>query len=181
MAAAIILSAWGARAQEKDLRQAQALQKPAQPLDFNSAIQHIVFIIKENRSFDSFFGTFPNADGATSGTISAGLVIPLGHTPDRPSRDLNHDFWYAELAIDNGKMDDFDYGGAYYSVNGDFLCMRQLTQIDLPNLLLRRRLYSGGPHVVVYEGGQLSESPVYDRSTEHASQCLLRREATTSP
>ena len=32
-----------------------------------SKIQHIVFIVKENRSFDQYFGTFPGADGATSG------------------------------------------------------------------------------------------------------------------
>ena len=37
---------------------------------FQSNIQHIVFILKENRSFDNFFGTFPGADGATHGRIS---------------------------------------------------------------------------------------------------------------
>jgi phospholipase C len=43
-------------------------------------IKHIVFIIKENRSFDQYFGTFPGADGATSGKTSTGATIPLGHT-----------------------------------------------------------------------------------------------------
>ena len=33
---------------------------------FRSRIQHIVFIIKENRSFDMYFGAFPGADGVTS-------------------------------------------------------------------------------------------------------------------
>lgn len=100
IAIAIALSAWGVRAQEKAPQEApsratvrQASSGGAQPLDFNSAIQHIVFIIKENRSFDNCFGTFPNADGATSGTASTGAVIPLSKTPDRPSRDLDHDFW----------------------------------------------------------------------------------------
>src|SRR5712692_3450408 len=32
-------------------------------------IQHIVFIVKENRTFDNYFGTFPGADGATTGMI----------------------------------------------------------------------------------------------------------------
>ncbi len=50
-------------------------------------IQHIVFIIKENRTFDNYFGTFPGANGATSGTISTGQVIPLGHAPDTLPRD----------------------------------------------------------------------------------------------
>src|SRR5271165_1369829 len=32
-----------------------------------TVIKHIVFIIKENRSFDNYFGTYPGANGATSG------------------------------------------------------------------------------------------------------------------
>ena len=30
-------------------------------------IDHVVFIIKENRTFDHYFGTYPGADGATRG------------------------------------------------------------------------------------------------------------------
>src|SRR5689334_19434640 len=43
---------------------------------FRSRIQHIVFIIKENRSFDTYFGTYPGADGATTGMISTGERMP---------------------------------------------------------------------------------------------------------
>ena len=39
-------------------------------------IQHIVFIIKENRSFDHYFGQFPGVDGATSATISTKKTFP---------------------------------------------------------------------------------------------------------
>src|SRR6516162_7413129 len=53
-------------------------------------IQHVVFIIKENRTFDNYFGTFPGADGTTTGTLSTGQVIPLGHTPDQTPRDIDH-------------------------------------------------------------------------------------------
>lgn len=35
-------------------------------------IKHIIFIIKENRSFDTYFGRFPGADGATYGRMSTG-------------------------------------------------------------------------------------------------------------
>src|SRR5258708_6538176 len=42
-------------------------------------IQHVVYILKENRSFDNYFGTFPGAEGATSGTISTGETVRLGH------------------------------------------------------------------------------------------------------
>jgi phospholipase C len=33
-----------------------------------SKIKHIVFLVKENRTFDTLFGTFPGANGATQGT-----------------------------------------------------------------------------------------------------------------
>src|SRR4029077_17964131 len=71
-------------------------------------IQHIVFIIKENRSFDQYFGTFPGADGATTGKTSAGTTIPLGQTPDKMAHDIGHGWTDAHVAIDNGKMDKFD-------------------------------------------------------------------------
>src|SRR5689334_10431166 len=48
---------------------------------FRSRIQHIVFIIKENRSFDTYFGAYPGADGATTGMISTGERMPLRHGP----------------------------------------------------------------------------------------------------
>ena len=95
-------------------------------------IEHVVFIIKENRTFDNYFGTFPGANGATSGTISTGDVIPLGHTPDRTPRDIDHSWNSAITAIDGGAMDQFDLipGG---NVNGDYLSYTQLYQADIPN------------------------------------------------
>jgi len=107
----------------------------SRPLDPNLAlIEHIVFIVKENRTFDNYFGTFPGADGATSGTISTGEVIPLGHTPDRTPNDIDHSFNGAVRAIDGGAMDKFNTltGCGSYS-GGNFLCMSQLTQDDIPN------------------------------------------------
>src|SRR5258708_22529542 len=46
---------------------------------FRSHIQHIVFIIKEKRSFDMYFGAFPGADGVTSAVISTGAPISFRH------------------------------------------------------------------------------------------------------
>lgn len=97
-----------------------------------SAIQHIVFIIKENRTFDNYFGTFAGADGATSGTLSTGKTIPLGHTPDKTPRDICHGWSCAIGAIDGGKMDQFNLI-AGCNVNGDYLCYTQLRQQDIPN------------------------------------------------
>ena len=41
------------------------------------AIKHIIFIIKENRTFDSMFGTFPGANGATTYRAPDGTVHKL--------------------------------------------------------------------------------------------------------
>jgi len=51
-------------------------------------ITHAIVIIKENRAFDNYFSPFLGADGATSGTIPTGGVVPLGHT-DRMPRDIS--------------------------------------------------------------------------------------------
>src|SRR5262249_42606829 len=100
-------------------------------------IQHIVYIIKENRTFDNYFGKFPGADGATSGTISTGRVIPLGQAPDRTPRDIDHSWQAALKAMDGGKMDQFDLIGGG-NQNGDFLAYTQYTEADIPIILLSR-------------------------------------------
>lgn len=95
-------------------------------------IKHVVFIVKENHTFDSYFGTFPGANGATHGTISTGQVIPLQHAPDMPPHDIGHSYQAAITAIDGGAMDRFDLikGG---NVNGDFLAYSQYYESDIPN------------------------------------------------
>jgi phospholipase C len=98
-----------------------------------SQIQHIIFIIKENRSFDSFYGTFPGANGATTAPISTGQTITMGHQADQMPRDISGHGWFdAFTGEDGGKMDHFDLvvGG---SVNGDYLGFQQLYQSDIPN------------------------------------------------
>src|SRR4051794_18989456 len=37
--------------------------------DAAAPIKHIVFLVKENHTFDNYFGTFPGADGATTGRL----------------------------------------------------------------------------------------------------------------
>jgi len=92
-------------------------------------IEHIVYIVKENRTFDNYFGTFPGADGATSGKISTGETIPLGHTPDQLPHDIAHTFYPTAVAIHGGLMDQFDLipGGE------DLLGYTQMTEQDIPN------------------------------------------------
>lgn len=94
-------------------------------------IEHIVFMVKENHTFDNYFGTFRGADGATLGKISTGEWIQLSHTPDRPP-EIDHSFESAVLAIHNGAMDRFDLiPGA--TVNGEYRAYTGYTEADIPN------------------------------------------------
>src|SRR5664279_3386595 len=71
-------------------------------------IQHIVYIVKENHTFDNYFGTFPGADGSTTGRLSNGKLVPLSHTPDPLLADIEHTPQAAQTAYDGGKMDGFN-------------------------------------------------------------------------
>jgi phospholipase C len=103
-------------------------------------LKHFVFIVKENRTFDHYFGTFPGANGTTSGTISTGQTISLRHAPDRTPRDISHSFQSAVLAINGGLMDKFDLiAGA--NQNGDYLAYSQYTEDDLPNYFAYARQF----------------------------------------
>jgi len=109
-----------------------ASRTPRSPQGMN-AIQHVVFLIKENRTFDQLFGAFPGVDGATSGPLSTGQIVPLGHAPDETYPfDPEHDFGGAEAAMDGGLMDRFDLL-TDSNVNGNLLSYTQATQADIPN------------------------------------------------
>jgi phospholipase C len=72
-------------------------------------IKHVVFIIKENRTFDNLFGRFPGANGATTG-MDMGTERPLTPAPDRlpeDIQDIKHCYECALKAWNGGKMDGF--------------------------------------------------------------------------
>jgi phospholipase C len=74
-------------------------------------IRHVVVIMQENRSFDSYFGTYPGADGIPKGVC---VPDPLTETCRRPYHDHAnrnaggpHDHVDALRDIGRGKMDGF--------------------------------------------------------------------------
>jgi phospholipase C len=82
----------------------------AAALDTKFPIKHVVFLIKENRTFDNLFGTFPGANGVSVG-MRDGRPIPLMHGTDgRLPGDLPHCYQCALAAWNHGKMDGFWQG-----------------------------------------------------------------------
>jgi phospholipase C len=107
-------------------------QEKTEPANTSSVIQHIVFIVKENRSFDEMFGQFPGANGTSTGLLSTGQTITLGHTPDSTPYDICHDWTCTIAMMDYGKMDHFD-ADPTCPQNNVLMCMTQHTQADIPN------------------------------------------------
>jgi phospholipase C len=79
-------------------------------------IRHVIVIMQENRSFDSYFGTYPGADGIPmkDGVPSVCVPDPLTRTCVRPFHDAHtvnaggpHGAVAAAADIDGGRMDGF--------------------------------------------------------------------------
>jgi phospholipase C len=83
-------------------------------------IQHVIIIMQENRSFDTYFGTYPGADGIPQGTCvplnpnntSLGCVAPF-HDPRDVANGGPHRAADAQSDLDDGitqaRMDGFVY------------------------------------------------------------------------
>ena len=75
-------------------------------------IRHVVIIMQENRSFDSYFGTYPGADGIPHGVCAPDPMTPgKCIKPFHDSSDVNfggpHGVTNAAADIDGGAMDGF--------------------------------------------------------------------------
>lgn len=92
-------------------------------------IKHVVFIIKENRTFDHYFGRYPGVDGATEGVTSEGETVPLEVATDVVEPDLGHGFFDGVVAINGGRMDQFDLIANGKTMNG----FTQFARKGIPN------------------------------------------------
>jgi phospholipase C len=93
-----------------------------------NSIEHIVFIVKENHSFDNLFGQFPGADGASYGYCGKHQVR-LSKPPKGRLTDLPHNWFPSHTAINGGKMDRF----CKVRPNTPFLPYMQYGKRNLPN------------------------------------------------
>lgn len=99
-------------------------------------IQHIVFLIKENHTFDNYFGLFPGANGTTTGKVKInGVVktIPLNTAIDQPD-DFCHGWNCSHSAYDKGTMDNFALADtSKQCLPSPYLCYSEAQQSLIPN------------------------------------------------
>jgi phospholipase C len=82
-----------------------------------SKIKHVIFNLQENRSFDSYFGTFPGADGIpmdSTGVATVcnndpetGTCIKPYHDPNDSNQGGPHNLPASQTSVDSGNMDGF--------------------------------------------------------------------------
>jgi phospholipase C len=114
-------------------------------------IEHIVFVLKENRSFDHYFGRFPGVDGATTakcydkadpGTVH---VFDLKEAPDPMPQDVSHANSTFYTAYHRGAMDGFCHeNGAIVKATGRDIADTQMYERDIPNYWAYAKKYGLG-------------------------------------
>ena len=96
-------------------------------------IRHVIWISQENRSFDSYFGTYPGADGFPAGTClpvrpgSKQCIKPFHQKLQSLPCDMSHEWPVAHAAYDNGRMDGFVWAEGTANTIGYY------NQKDIPN------------------------------------------------
>jgi len=96
-------------------------------------IEHIIILIKENRTYDHYFGKYPDGNGATTGQLSNGITVPLIHAGNNIDPSLvNNGRGAAYEAYNDGKMNGFDkFSGQ--TPDGHYVAYSQYEGADMPN------------------------------------------------
>jgi phospholipase C len=114
-----------------------------------SAIENVVILIQENRSFDHYFGSyrgvrgfsdqsaaFQQPDSANTGSAPVGQLLPF-HLDTSTSNaacthDITHDWVPQHQSWDNGTMDGFVSSRLAINSNDAVLTMGYYTRADIP-------------------------------------------------
>jgi phospholipase C len=117
---------------------------PGMPPPGTMPIQHVVVIVKENHTFDNYFGSFPGAEGTTQCQTSQGPVT-APRAPDKTPRDLCHEHSCALSDYSGGKMDGWlSVSGA--TSGGDNLFCAQYDGTSIPNYWAYAKKYALADH-----------------------------------
>ncbi len=129
-------------------------------------IDHVIWIMQENRTFDNYFGTYPKADGLPPGIClaampgSATCVHPFHMPAGQPILDMPHTWEAAHAAEDSGKMDAFVY------VEGATYTLGYYDQRDIPNYWEYARHYTLQDHFFSSFNGPSSNNHLYSVSAQ---------------
>ncbi|HEY2936845.1 MAG TPA: alkaline phosphatase family protein, partial [Gaiellaceae bacterium] len=160
---------------------ASAPGRPFAPAKVRPAVQpieHVVIIFQENHSFDDVLGGIcvqdSRCDGASTGKISTGQVIPLHAAPDIVP-GVRHSIAAQTTAMHGGLMDNFDLIPGCAQKAG-YACYMQYAPQQIPNLaalartfVISDRTFESGPvpswgsHIVLVAaemGGFTGDNPV---------------------
>jgi phospholipase C len=106
-------------------------------------IEHVIVVVKENHTFDNYFGTFPGAEGTTMAQTSTGPVA-VGRPPVQMTRDLCHEHSCALADWNGGGMDHWDLGDTRNA--SDQLAFAQYIEDDIPNYWQYARHFALADH-----------------------------------
>jgi len=97
-----------------------------QPVDI--PIEHVIFLIKENRTYDHYFGQYPGGEGVTEGYqmvrdpegnwVDDLEPIPLVPAPYIQPHDITHGFASGLYSINGGKMNGYNIIGEGTDLSG---------------------------------------------------------------
>ena len=90
----------------------------------STPIKHVVVIVKENHTFDNYFGSFPGAEGTTTCQLDGRHDVRLPAAPPTTSRDLCHAHDCALADWNDGQMNGWENDPAA-NQNGDHLAWAQ--------------------------------------------------------
>lgn len=109
----LVVQVSATRAQAPPLSAPAQAARAKQEIPGIKKIDHVVWIIQENHSFDNYFGTFPHADGIPPSTClpimpgSKKCVKPFHMPAGQPLLDLEHSWETAHSAYSHGTMNGF--------------------------------------------------------------------------
>ncbi|MGH9398640.1 MAG: phospholipase C [Terriglobia bacterium] len=151
----------------------------SQPPPGINKINHVIWIMQENRTFDTYFGTYPGTDGIPPGVClptmpGSKTCVRSFHMPaGLPVVDMPHVWGTAHAAEDLGKMDAFVY------VEGSNLTMGYYDQRDIPNYWAYARHYTLCDRFFSSFNGPSSNNHLYSVSAQDGGllqfDCTLKQ------
>src|SRR5215471_2022070 len=112
-------------------------------------IHHVIVVVKENHTFDNYFGAFPGAEGTLRPDgqnlcPSASGMGPCARAPDKTSHDMCHGHDCGLVDWNGGAMNGWSNAGG--SDTGDNLVYAQYGEHDIPNYWAYARRFTLGDH-----------------------------------